>query len=607
MCPRAIDGEAAEGHEIVTFASGTGVATRIGTNRRRWSMHQSHAMEWAAAALVLGLAGGCATPESTRHADGHSALPTQHADAHPALPSTPAAPDLRDDLGDHHQAVTTSSPRAQAYFDQGLRLLYGFDHVEAHRAFREAARLDPGCAMCYWGVAMTAGANYNSPTDPARERVAWDAVQKALAAADRVTPRERATIEAVARRHSPDPKADRATLDRAYGDAMREVVRRFPDDPDAATLLADALMNLRPWNLWTADGRPQPETEEILATLERVLARHPSHPGALHLYIHAVEASAAPGRGEAAADRLRGLVPGAGHLVHMPSHIYYRVGRYQDAHTVNVRAVEVDRASFQRRPPSMIYRTMYYPHNIDFVWLAASMEGRSAETIRAARELAREVPLSAVRQMPDMELWTAAPMLALVRFGRWEAALAEPAPPADLKYVTGMWRYARGLALAATGRFPAADDELAALRDLAASVPPTQTVAMFFKATEMLELAANVLAGEIAARRGDTPTAVRHLSAAVRAQDKHWFTEPPAWYYPVRQSLGAALLAGGQAAEAAAVYRADLERNPDNGWSLFGLARSLRAQGRMAEAAEVDARFGKAWARADVRLTSSRF
>jgi tetratricopeptide (TPR) repeat protein len=388
---------------------------------------------------------------------------------------------------------------------------------------------------------------------------------------------------------------------------MREVAARFLDDPDAGTLLADALMNLRPWNLWTADGRPQPETGEIVTTLERVIAGHPQHPGALHLYIHAVEASPAPGRGEAAADRLRTLVPGAGHLVHMPSHIYYRIGRYRDAHAVNVDAVGVDRASFRRSRPSMIYRTMYYPHNLDFVWLAASMEGRSAETIRAARELAAEVPLAAVREMPDMELWTAAPILALTRFGRWDAVLAEPAPPGDLKYATGLWRYARGMAFAGTRRFEPAEGELAALRDVAARIPAGQTVAMFFKASDMLTLAADVLAGEIAARRGDTATAVRHLTAAVRAQDAHWFTEPPPWYFPVRQALGAALLAGGQAAEAEAVYRADLEKNPDNGWSLFGLAQTLRAQGRTAEASEVEGRFRTAWARADVTVTASRF
>ncbi len=516
-------------------------------------------------------------------------------------------PMLLEGLGRHHQAVTTTSRESQAYFDQGLRLVYAFNHIEAESAFREAARLDPACAMCYWGIALTHGSNYNSPTDAAREKAAYAAIQEALRLADRVTPRERASIEALAKRHSPVPGSERAGLDRAYADAMREVARRFPEDLDAATLFADALMNLRPWNLWKPDGSMQPETPEILATLERVLQANPDHPGALHLYIHAVEAGPDPRRGEPAADRLAPLMPGAGHVVHMPAHIYWRVGRYADAVDVNVRAVRADQAYFAKRNASPIYRGLYYPHNIDFIWQSASMDGRAADTIRAAREFAESAPPAMIREMSDMETAPAAPLFALVRFGRWDEVLRQPAPPAEWPYVTGAWRYARGLAFAATGRRPEAEAELAALRQIAASVPADRTLAGFFKTRAILDLAANVLAGEIAARSGQTDVAVRHLLAAVAEQDGHWFTEPPVWYFPVRQSLGAALLAGGRPAEAEAVYRDDLKRNPENGWSLFGLARSLEAQGRTADAAAVEARFRKAWARADVTLSASRF
>jgi tetratricopeptide (TPR) repeat protein len=542
-------------------------------------------------------------------ATGCSAQPGSHAHhGGPTAAMGAGAPVLFDNLGDYRRTITTSSRPAQAYFDQGLRLVYGFNHYEAQAAFREAARLDPGCAMCAWGIALTYGANYNSPTDAERERGAWTAATQARTlAAARGTEPERALISALAARHSASPAADRAALGRAYADAMRTVTRRFPADLDAATLFADALMNLRPWSLWTPEGKPQPGTEELVATLERVLAADPRHPGANHLYIHAVEASSDPRRAEAAADRLRGLMPGAGHMVHMPSHIYYRIGRYADAGSANVAAVAADRAYFTKSQPSPIYRGMYYPHNLDFVWHAASMEGRSAECVRAAREFASEVPAAAVLEMPDMETAPAAPLLALARFGRWDEVLAQPAPPAKMLYVTAAWHYARGLAFTAKGRRDEAARELALLRTLLPNVPADRTLAGFFKMAEMVRLASEALAGEMAARGGDADVAVKHLAVAVRLQDEHWFTEPPPWHYPVRQSLGAALLQAGRAAEAEAVYREDLRGNPENGWSLFGLAQSLWAQGKTADAAAVDARFRRAWARADVVLTSSRF
>jgi tetratricopeptide (TPR) repeat protein len=532
---------------------------------------------------------------------------SKHGEMEHGQAAVDAPPVLYTNLGNYSYRITTASPEAQRWFDQGLRLVYGFNHQEAQRAFVEATRIDPKCAMCYWGIALTEGGNYNHPTDAEREKKALAAVQQAQQLAAGAKPVERALIQAAARRHSADPGAQRAVLDRAYADAMREVAGQFPDDLEASTFFADAMMNLRPWNLWEPDGKPYPGTEELVKALERVLAKNPNHPGALHLYIHAVEASREPGRAEAAADRLLKQMPGAGHLVHMPSHIYWRVGRYADAVTVNTAAVKADQAYFKTAQPSMIYRGLYYPHNIDFIWQSASMQGRSAETISAAREFAANAPAEMIKEMPDMETAPVAPIVALARFGRWDEVLAYPAPPPEWSYTRGVWHYARGLAFNGKGQAGEAATELKELEGILQAVPPERTVAFFFRAKNVLQLASNVLAGEMAAKTGDTATAERLLRAAVAEQDTHWFTEPPPWYFPVRQSLGAVLLQSGRPADAEAVYREDLRRNPGNGWSLFGLAQSLRAQGKTAEAARAEDAFRKAWSRADVQLTASRF
>jgi tetratricopeptide (TPR) repeat protein len=510
-------------------------------------------------------------------------------------------------LGSYSHKITTSSPQAQAWFDQGLRLVYAFNHNEAQKAFVECTRLDPACAMCYWGIAITEGSNYNDPTNPERETRALTAVRQAQAHAVVVQPAERALIQAQAKRHSADPAAKRPDLDRAYADAMREVARQYPDDLEAATFFADAMMNLRPWNLWAPDGTAYPGTDEIVQTLERVIAKNPDHPGALHLYIHAVEASTEPGRAEAAADRLRPQMPGAGHMVHMPSHIYWRVGRYADAVAVNASAVQADQAYFKTAQPSMIYRGLYYPHNIDFIWQSAGMQGRSAEMLRAAREFSDNVPAEMIKQMPDMETAPLAPMVSLVRFGRWDEVLAVPAPPREWLYTTGVWHYARGIAYNARGQVADARRELAALEAIIQAMSPERTVAFFFRARNVLQMAANVLAGEMAAKAGDIASAERLLRAAIAEQDTHWFTEPPPWYFPIRQSLGAVLLQAGRPADAEVVYREDLKRNPGNGWSLFGLSQSLGAQGKMPEAGRADELFRRAWASADVQITASRF
>jgi len=542
-----------------------------------------------AAALVL--AAGAAV--AARHPHGTHVSP-------------PDAPPLLDGLGAHHHAVTTTSPLAQRYFDQGLRLVYAFNHDEATRAFREAARLDPGCAMAWWGVALAAGPNYNLPIDDARDRVARDAMAKASALAPKASEPERAYIDALARRYARPSGADRKQLDRDYADAMRQVMRKHPDDLDAATLFAESLMVLRPWDLWTLEGAPQPGTTEIVETLEVVLARDPDHPGANHYYIHAVEASPDPGRALASADRLGGLAPAAGHLVHMPAHVYMRVGRYADAAEANRRAITADERYIGGQKPQGVYPQMYYPHNIHFLWSAASMEGRSAEAIAAANKLTVQLTPDVLRQMPMLELFAPTPLLALARFGKWDDVLAAPPPAEEFVVAAGMSHYARGLALAATGKLDEAARERARVVTLADATPADRVIGDNQPARRHLELAAAELGGEIAARRGRTDEAVKHLEEAVRLEDRLPYTEPPAWWRPTRQVLGATLLEAGRPVEAEAVYREDLRRNPENGWSLLGLARSLRERDPAAASA-VDARFRTAWARADVQPQSSRF
>ena len=514
---------------------------------------------------------------------------------------------LFDNLGTHHHKISTKVPLAQRYFDQGLRLVYAFNHEEAVRAFKEAARLDPNCAMAYWGVGLALGPNYNLPLDPERNRAAYAATQKAVKFAPKASAAERAYIAALTKRYSLAPDADRKALDQAYADAMREVAHAYPDDTDAATLFAESLMDLRPWALWTLDGQPQPGTLEIVATLEAVLKKDPMHPGANHYYIHAIEASPQPDRGLVAAERLHNLVPGAGHLVHMPSHIYMRTGRYADAADANTQAIKVDEAYIAAVKPAGVYPMMYYPHNIHFFWAAASMEGRSADAIRAAREVTNGVSPEMVKEMDAIEYFVPTALFALARFGKWEEILHEPAPPAGQPYATGIWHYARGLALANTGRLDEAASEQQAVAAAAAAMPPERIIGDNTPPAALLHLAAEALAGESAARRGQTDDAVKHLQEAVRAQDALPYTEPPPWYYPVRQSLGAVLLTAGRPADAEAVYRDDLQRNPENGWSLYGLWQALRARQAEAEAAAVEERFRKAWARADVALTASRF
>jgi tetratricopeptide (TPR) repeat protein len=513
---------------------------------------------------------------------------------------------LYENLGSLQHPITTKEPLAQRYFDQGMRLVFAFNHEEAIRSFEQAARLDPDAAMAYWGIALALGPNINAPMEREQKPRAYEAIQKARAHASRVTPRERDYIDALTVRYSLSSDTDRTALDRIYADAMRALSRRHPDDPDAATLFAESLMDLRPWDYWTNEGRPQPGTPEIVEVLEAVLMRHPNHPGACHYYIHAVEASRRPERALPCAQRLPSLMPGAGHLVHMPAHIYIRVGMYEEAVERNIHAVAADRHYLEGRTLSGGYPVGYYPHNIHFLGMALTMQGRSEEAIKAARDLIGAVRLDVIRAAPNMESFLPTPLFALARFGRWEEILLEPAPAPDLNYTTALWHYARGLAFTAKRQADQANGERRQL-EANAKMEPADRIVGNNTAKTVLDIAKHVLSGQVDARWGKMDAAITHFEEAVRLQDQLRYYEPPDWYYPVRESLGTLLLTAGRPAEAEAVFREDLRRTPENPWSLFGLGRSLRARKADTEAGAVEDRFLHAWRRADIEFRPSRF
>jgi pimeloyl-ACP methyl ester carboxylesterase len=526
----------------------------------------------------------------------------------PARTTDALAPELSG-LGTLHVPVSTSTPRAQRFFDQGIRLLYAFNHAESIRAFREAARLDPALAMAYWGQALALGPNLNAPMTRDNGRAAYVAMQAALAAVRRAAPpvtmRERALIDALATRYAPGGAGDRPGLDRAYAAAMHTVASQFPDDPDIQTLYADAVMNTMPWDYWQKDATAKPETARILETLERTIARYPDHAGALHYHIHLVEASHDPDRAERSADRLGSLMPAAGHMVHMPAHIYIRVGRYADAADANVRAILADEDYLAQCQAQGLYPVSYYPHNLHFLWAAATFEGRAAVAVDAARKVAEKVP----HHHAGALAWTAdfpvTPMLAYTRFGRWQDVLTEPRPPAHEPYAIGIWHYGRGLAFVARGQLERAGAELAAVK----ATMTHQAFATTLKDLPLLtnlQIASRMLEGELRLREGDAGAAIAVLREAVTIEDGMPYSEPPLWHHPPRQVLGAVLLETGRPADAEAVYREDLKRFRENGWSLFGLWQTLRAQHRGHQATEVQQRFERAWNRADIALTSSR-
>lgn len=510
-----------------------------------------------------------------------------------------------DGYGKFHRAITTNSPEAQAWFDQGMLLLYGFNHDEAIRSFHEAAKVDPQCAMAWWGVAYANGLHVNNmQMSDEQNQVGYDAAQKAKALVANTKPQERALVMAVAERFAwPAPK-DRKPLDQKFADAMREAYNAFPGDPDIAALFAESLMDLQPWDYWTADGQPKGNATEIVKTLEGVLGRYQDHPGANHFYIHAVEASPNPDRAVPCADRLGALVPGSGHLVHMPAHIYARVGRYDKAADCNVAAIAADKAYFAVAPAPRFYR-IYYLHNTHFLSWAAMMEGRYEMAIKAARQIEKDLPEPFLKEntfVADGFMPTA--MHVMVRFGRWDDILEEPEPPAYRYVSRGMWHYSRGVALAAQGHTKEARQELAALEGVMAKTPDNFVVHNN-PAKSVFAIAHHMLEGEISFREGDRGRSFEQLREAVALEDKLVYDEPPGWMHPVRHALGALLIADGKADQAVAVYAEDLARNRENGWALIGSEQSLRAQSKTAEADAVKVRKDKAWANADVSPKAS--
>ena len=519
-------------------------------------------------------------------------------------PTGAIAPRLQK-LGTHVFPVSTKNKQAQLFMNQGLDLSYAFNHAEAGRAYREAARLDPDLAMAYWGEALALGPNINAPMDPGNEPKALEVIQKAVSLKAKAAPREQALIDALTQRYSGRAE-DRKARDRAYADAMREVHLRFPDDQDIAMLYVESVMDLRPWGYWTRDGTPYERTAEIVALTEQVIARNPLHPAALHLYIHLMEAYQAE-KAEPAADRLQTLMPAAGHMVHMPAHIYQRVGRYADAARSNELAIAADEDYISQCRAQGLYPMAYYPHNLHFLWFAATAEGRSKLAIEAARKAASQVNDETLKAVPLLAGFRVVPYYALTRFGKWDEMLREPEPPATSAYLTGMWRYARGTAFLGKGQIDSADQEFAKLDEIMADKSLDQPLFSPNTGRQVLSIAREVLAGGIAAAKKDYDRSVAHLERAVRLEDSLVYTEPAEFHYPPRQALGAVLLEANRPAEAETVYWEDLKRNRENGWALFGLMQALKAQGKNEDASLVESRFKKAWARADITLTSSRF
>lgn len=509
------------------------------------------------------------------------------------------------DLGRHTFKVTTQSPAAQRAFDRGLTLAYAFSHLAAENEFRRSTEADPQCAMAWWGLALVNGPHINFPAVPAeRAKIAVAAITKAQSLASGVSQRERALIDALATRYRDPQPENRAELDEAYAAAMRKVARAFPKDADIVTLCAEALMDLHPWDLWHNDGRPQPWTAEIVTTLERALKLNPNHPGANHFYIHAVEASPQPEKALAAADRLRALVPGASHLVHMPSHIYARVGRWTQAATSNSDAMKADQLYRAAHPRPGFY-AMYMAHNEHFLAFSAMMRGRSTEALRLARGMVAAMPEDFLQEYAGIaDGYMIFPSEVLMRFGRWEEILAEPEPRPGLPLSRALWHFTRAVALAALDRTELAQQERAIFHTAAAAVPKDCTFGNNL-ASDLLAIATKVLDGEMAARAGRLAESIALLREGVRLQDALRYDEPPDWIQPVRHTLGAVLLRAGRPADAEKVYREDLAQYPENGWSLFGLARALRQQGKDADAKIIDARFAKAWSAADLRIDST--
>lgn len=524
----------------------------------------------------------------------------QHSHA-PAKETAPAA--LANGLGDVNLPVTTNNPEAQKFFNQGLAYVYAFNHEEAVRSFKQATQLDPQLAMGYWGMALALGSNYNVEADGPSLLTAYTNLQKAIELAPKASEHERGYINALAKRYSSDLNVDKHKLAVDYKNAMGELMKRYPDDMDAATLYAESMMNLRPWKLWSLDGKPSEDTLEIVAVLESVLRRNPNHTGANHYYIHAVEASNNPDRALPSAARLGKIAPKAGHLVHMPSHIYIRTGDYTEAAQSNVDAIAADREYITKSGNQGLYTMMYYNHNIHFLASASALKGRYADSIKSARELEANVaPL--LKAMPMLEMFRPYPIVSQVRFNRWDDVLKEPKPDESLKITTVFWHFARGSAYAATNQPDKADAELKALQAEVKTIPADQPLGNNV-AVNVMKIADLELAGKIAFARGDKQAAINFLNQAAAAEDATSYNEPADWDLPVREVLGGILLAVGDNVAAEKAFREELKRHPRNGRALFGLAESLKQQGKKSAAQMVWREFEEAWKDADTKLTVS--
>lgn len=525
-----------------------------------------------------------------------------------ALPDlAPVGATLIEGLGDYSMPVTAKNADVQRWFDQGLAMTYGFNHDAAERSFLKAAELDPDCAMCWWGSALVLGPHVNAAMDPANNPKAWDRLQRAQRAADDANEKEQAYIKALSARYAENPPEERRPLDEAYAAAMKELAAKYPDDLDVVTFHAESMMDLQPWDYWDAAGQPKGHTAEVVSQLESVIQRNPKHAGALHLYVHAVEASPDPSKGVAAADTLRELWPGSGHLVHMPAHIYARVGRYHDAVVANQKAIAADDSYLAIcQPAPGVYPLGYVPHNHHFLWFAATMEGASKIALDAARTTSDKTNNAELMRAPGLEFtqnFNHSPLLADVRFGRWEEVAKAPPPADDLPYMQAIWHYAQGMAAVRQGRIEDAKRHHAALVP-ATTNPEIEKLLQFGRYSLIggVQIAERFVAAELARAAKDYDEAIAALNTAVTIEDTLPYDEPPAWHWPSRLALGTVLLEAKKPAEAEQAFRDELARNPENGWSLNGLAKALKAQNKNAEAKETTDRFAKAWANADIEI-----
>ena len=591
---------------------------RIAPARLLWrQIIVKHEIAILAFACLMALCGCGPSPPTPPAASSTTAAPAMSSTPKDLMPQAPATvmdwargAMLFDGLGSAHRAVTTSVPEAQKYFDQGLRLMWAFNHDEATRSFAKAAALDPDCAACYWGVSLTVGPNYNLPfLIEERAKVASEALSLARAHISHATPVEQALITALGKRYPSSRPLDTAALQPvlvAYAEAMKGVAQQFPQDLDVQTLYAEALMNVNAWKLWTAEGKAAPGTDQIVSTLESVLARDPQHPGANHYYVHTMEASPHPEKALASAERLRNLMPSAGHLVHMPAHIMQRIGRYEDAAEANRSGAAADLAYVARTQPLDYYPVMYTAHNYQFLAASAAMEGRRAEAVAAADNSRRVVSDDMLIAMPGADWYLVEMYTARIRFGLWDDILTMTAPDPRFAALTGGYLYARALALAALGRRDEARATLGKLQALIASVPADAPAAMN-TVKDVLGIGVLIVQARVAAAEQHPDEAVRSLQQAVLAEDRLAYNEPRDWLFPVRHVLGAQLMQNNKASEAETVYRQDLRLNPGNGWALYGLSAALKAQGKAKEAALYGQQFGLAWKHADVTLTASAY